>query len=247
MTESVCYAHGMPCWVDTWQPDAEAARAFYGSLFGWEFAEAPGADYLYASLGNLLVSGIGRAPAGSPAVWALHVHVDDVDRAAEQIVLAGGTQLLPAQDVAGEGRLAIVADATGVAFGIWEPRRRAGAELVGAPNSWAMSALHTTDLNRSEQFYGEVFGWELVRHADTGLCEWRLDGRLIAVATVTDGAAVPAHWAINLAVADVDATAERARSLGATLLMEPMDAQGFRNAVIADPQGGVFAVSAARH
>jgi hypothetical protein len=25
---------GVPCWIDTWQPDAEAAVGFYTELFG---------------------------------------------------------------------------------------------------------------------------------------------------------------------------------------------------------------------
>jgi len=33
------YEHGVPCWVDTWQPDADAAVAFYTQLFGWEAEE----------------------------------------------------------------------------------------------------------------------------------------------------------------------------------------------------------------
>jgi hypothetical protein len=28
------YPHGVPCWVDTEQPDVDAALAFYGGLFG---------------------------------------------------------------------------------------------------------------------------------------------------------------------------------------------------------------------
>ena len=248
MTAADHYPHGAPCWVDTWQPDPKAARAFYGPLFGWEFSEAPlneGEAYLTASLDGRLVAGIGRG-AGSPAVWAVYVRVENIDRAVADVSRAGGRQLIGPIELVGEGRLAILTDSTGVAFGVWEARDRVGAELIGAPGSWAMSALHTTDLGKSEQFYGDVFGWELVQQADTGLCEWRLDGGMIAVAVATDGVSVPAHWAINFAVADVDAFAERAVSLGASLLMAPMDTPAFRNAVIADPQGGVIAVSAAR-
>ena len=29
------YPQGVPCWIDTQQPDVEAAASFYGSLFGW--------------------------------------------------------------------------------------------------------------------------------------------------------------------------------------------------------------------
>ena len=249
MTEATRYANGVPCWVDTWQPDPSLAQAFYGSLSGWEFDEVPlsrGDTYLNASLGGRLVSGIGPGPAGSPAVWAVHIRVEDTERAIEQVARAGGRQLTESIDIADEGRTTILADSTGVAFGIWEGRRRAGAEVVGVPDTWAMSALHTTDLSKSEQFYGDAFDWELVRLPDTGLCEWRLNGRMLAVATPTDALSVPAHWAINFAVSDIDAFAERAQSLGAALLMPPMDTPGFRNVVIADPQGGVIAASAPR-
>ena len=30
---------GVPCWIDSEQPDPEAAAAFYGGLFGWQFEE----------------------------------------------------------------------------------------------------------------------------------------------------------------------------------------------------------------
>src|SRR3979490_2846571 len=33
------YIAGVPCWVDTSQPDPDAAVAFYSGLFGWEFEE----------------------------------------------------------------------------------------------------------------------------------------------------------------------------------------------------------------
>lgn len=67
----------------------------------------------------------------------------------------------------------------------------------------------------------------------------------MAVVTATDGVAVPPHWSVNLAVSDADAIAEHAAVLGGTVTMAPMDTPGLRSAVIADPQGGVIAVSAA--
>jgi predicted enzyme related to lactoylglutathione lyase len=247
MNEVINYLHGMPCWVDTWQHDAAAARDFYEAAFGWRIeAPAPPEDaYLRASLGGLAVAGIGQLPAGSgPPVWSMYVNVSDVEGATEAILQAGGQALIGPRDVAAEGRMAIVTDATGVALGLWEPETLAGAQLVGAPNSWAMSALHTADIAASERFYGTVFGWELVRHSETGLREWRLDGRLIAVASPIGDASVPPHWATNFAVAEVDAFTRRAQSLGANILASPFDTPGFRNALIADPQGAVFAVSA---
>jgi hypothetical protein len=34
MLERDGFPPGVPCWVDTAQPDPEAAAAFYGALFG---------------------------------------------------------------------------------------------------------------------------------------------------------------------------------------------------------------------
>ena len=41
MSEQERYIPGVPCWIDTAQPDPEAATAFYGGLFGWEYDDQP--------------------------------------------------------------------------------------------------------------------------------------------------------------------------------------------------------------
>ena len=40
MLERDGYMPGVPCWVDTTQPDPEAAVAFYNGLFGWDSTDA---------------------------------------------------------------------------------------------------------------------------------------------------------------------------------------------------------------
>jgi uncharacterized protein len=218
---------GSPCWVDTMQPDPKAAERFYGRLLGWTFGDPPGA----ARLDGRLVTGI---RSGGPAVWSMHVGVDDIDSALKRVTVAGGSAVgRPTED------MAVVADPTGVLFCLSTGR---AAEVTGEPGTWAMASLHTPDLDRAEAFYEKAFRWELERGDAVG--QWRLDGRLVAVVTA-DGNAPP-HWAIAFAVADVDAVAEHAQALGATVLMEPVDTPGFRSAVIADPQGAAIAVSAPR-
>jgi len=39
MPERDGYIPGVPCWIDTSQPDPEAAVGFYTDLFGWEFED----------------------------------------------------------------------------------------------------------------------------------------------------------------------------------------------------------------
>jgi len=47
-------------------------------------------------------------------------------------------------------------------------------------------------------------------------------------------------------VTDCDETAGKAGALGGTILMAPTDAAGFRSALLADPQGGVIAITERR-
>lgn len=232
------YPPGVPCWVDTMQPDPEAAATFYGGLFGWDFDDEP---YRTARLHGRRVAGLGQAPPEAPAFWATYVRVEALEATLERAIDAGGRVLVPPIEVGPHGRAAAIGDPAGVAIGLLEG---AGAELVGEPGAWAMSALHTPDVAAAQAFYASVFGWEAEPAGPgTPLMFWRLAGEVVAVVTPTEGD-VPPHWAVNFRTDDVDGLAARAVDLGGTLLMPPTDTPGFRNTVIADPQGGVIAVSA---
>jgi predicted enzyme related to lactoylglutathione lyase len=157
---------GVPCWVDTSQPDPEAAARFYAGLFGWEFEDrtpvgAPG-RYFVARLGGRDVAAIGARVDGqsSSPVWNTYIGVDNADEAAARVVRASGKVLTEPFDVADAGRMGVVADPAGAVFGLWQAYRRKGAQLVNAPGSWNWSNLNTDDLEGSKSFYGEVFGWE---------------------------------------------------------------------------------------
>ena len=70
MPERDHYIPGVPCWVDTSQPDPEAGVAFYSSLFGWEFEDVmpPGSPgkYFVARLGGGDVAAVASQPQGAP-------------------------------------------------------------------------------------------------------------------------------------------------------------------------------------
>jgi len=264
MSERTDYPSGVPCWVDTLQPDPQAAANFYGQLFGWQFDEPgpmPGGldgQYLNARMGGRLVAGIGRAPVpASTAVWSTYIRVESVEDALSRVADAGGALMIGPLDVGLDGCLAVVSDPAGVAVGLRQAAESMGAQLVNEPGTWAMSALHTPDARQAQSFYGAVFGWELELVPDAPLAFWRLPGYVggepdqpiardvVAVLSpIDETSGVPPHWAVNFRVDDVKTTAERATALGGQLLLPPTDTPGFRSAVIADPQQGVIAISA---
>ena len=131
MSEQDRYIPGVPCWVDTTQPDPEAAAAFYGGLFGWEFEDVmpPGSPgkYLIARLRGGDVAGVGSQPEGAPpsAAWNTYVWVENADETAAKVRAAGGTVLAEPFDVGDAGRMAVFADPEGAAFCVWQPRSTA--------------------------------------------------------------------------------------------------------------------------
>src|SRR5213080_4887858 len=125
MRERDGYIPGVPCWVDTSQPDPEAAVAFYSGVFGWEVEDvmppdAPG-RYFMARLRGRDVAAI--SGSDGPPSWSTYVCVDDADSAATRVRDAGGTVISEAFDVMDAGRMAVFADPEGAVFSVWQPGR----------------------------------------------------------------------------------------------------------------------------
>lgn len=108
---------GALVWTDTYVTDPEAARAFYGPLFGWIFEDVEGADHgytTYRTTGDTMggLGGLGQFPPGTPSHWMPYLGVLDTDAAVTAFAAAGGTTLLPAFD-SPFGRMATVIDPWG--------------------------------------------------------------------------------------------------------------------------------------
>ena len=161
------YPAGVPCWIDTAQPDVDAATDFYRGLFGWDFedgmpADAPG-RYCVARLHGLDVAAVGSQPEGAPPpdpFWSTYVWVDDADASATEVDAAGGTVLAEPFDVLDAGRMAAFADPSGAVFNVWQAGTHRGAQLVNEPGTWNWSDLNARDIESAKAFYGRVFGWE---------------------------------------------------------------------------------------
>jgi predicted enzyme related to lactoylglutathione lyase len=168
MSEQDRYIPGVPCWVDTTQPDPDAAVAFYRDLFGWELENVMPAgqagSYNIARIRGGDVAAVGSQPEGAPpaATWNTYVWVDDADETAGKVREAGGTVLMEPMDIGDSGRMAVFADPAGAAFCIWQAGRHRGAAIVNEHASLNFNVLNTPDLDGAAAFYGAVFGWELL-------------------------------------------------------------------------------------
>jgi predicted enzyme related to lactoylglutathione lyase len=181
MLERDGYLPGVPCWVDTSQPDPEAAVAFYRGVFGWDLEDTmpPGSpgQYFIARVDGRDVAAVGSQPEGAPpaATWNTYVWVQSADEAAAKVRAAGGRVLTDPFDVADAGRMAVFTDPEGAAFCVWQANRHKGAQLVNAPGSLNFNTLSTRERDRAKSFYGTVFGWETLELGG-GAEMWRLTG-----------------------------------------------------------------------
>ena len=166
MPERDGYIPGVPCFVDTNQPDPEGALAFYGGLFGWEFedvmpSEADG-KYFMGRIRGGDVAAVGSVPDGAPpmAMWNTYVWVESADDSAAKARKAGGSVLMEPFDVMDAGRMAVLGDPEGAVFCVWEAKEHQGAKVVNEHGSLNFNRLATRDPEGAKAFYRDVFSWE---------------------------------------------------------------------------------------
>lgn len=256
MSERTSYAPGTPSWVDLGSPDLGASVEFYGGLFGWDVPESENAEqtggYRQAMLSGKPVAGVmPLMQEGQPVAWTSYVSVADADVAADKVREAGGSVMAEPMDVLDLGRMAIFADPAGAVLGVWQPGIFAGAGLVNKPGALSWNELNTRDVGGAKEFYGAVFGWtfetedmgEGGRYTTVNLGGSPVAGILDQRERgVPEG--IPAYWGVYFAVEDTDATIERAKQLGASVMVEPIDIPVGRFAILNDPHGAMFSVIA---
>ncbi|OSP44923.1 MULTISPECIES: VOC family protein [unclassified Streptomyces] len=253
------FVDGAPNWIDVGTPDTEGAASFYGGLFGWEFAPAgpdtgAGGHGFFRLAGRIVAGGVRTAPEQGPPAWTVYFQSPDADATAKTARQARGSVPVPPTDVMRQGRTAILADQSGVPFGIREPAQHKGIEAAGEAGTLCWVELYTPDIARAAAFYHSVLGWETsavtfpdgvytsVNPAGTG--EEGMFGGLVPPAEDLAGAEPgPPHWLPYFGVGDTDAVVARAVELGGRVRLPATSLAGVgRLARLEDPYGARFAV-----
>lgn len=246
------YPEGAPCWVDASFPDIDAAKTFYGELFGWTFTggQEEFGGYEQALSDGKIVAGLMPLMPGQPeeAAWGIYYASADADATAARIREAGGQILAEPMDVSALGRMLIALDPSGAVFGIWQPGEHKGFEKKDEPNSFSWVEVQTRDTAPVDAFYDKVLPITAKQVGDgTGFDYkvWEVGGAPVAGRNkMGDGfpAEVPPHSLVYFDVQNCDDAVATVTKLGGSLVSGPNDSPFGRMAIVADPQGAGFAV-----
>jgi hypothetical protein len=254
MTEITTHAPGTPCWIDLGTPDQDQAGEFYGGLFGWEIQEDENkeatAGYRTAHLNGRAVGGVMRLmQEGQPPAWLTYIATDDAHATVAKAREAGGVVHVEPMAVLDYGTMAVLADPTGAAFGIWQAGRNSGYQVTKETGSVNWSELNTRDPEAAKAFYGSVFGWKLEEQEFEGTGSYTVismgGDAFGGILDITERvpAEVPAHWLVYFTVDDVEATVAKSTDTGGEVMFGPMVIGEVGTlAVLKDPFGAVFAV-----
>ena len=107
--------------------------------------------------------------------------------------------------------------------------------------------LMTPDTKKAQAFYQDLFGWTSTKH-DMGESTYTMfmqGDKTIGgmLKTPEDNANIPPHWMSYISVADLDATLDKVKKLGGTVIVPKTTAGDMGSfAIIQDPTGAHIAI-----
>jgi hypothetical protein len=252
------YDHGVFCWNDLATSDPDGAKTFYSALFGWTIEDTDmGTAGIYTILrlnggdvGGVYALGDEEGEMGAPSHWNAYVAVDSCDETAATARQLGGKVISEPFDIPEAGRMAVIGDPQEAVLCLWQKDSfHAGAARRGPiPGSVCWNELATTDAAGAEAFYTRLLGWASrsggsipgIPYTEFLVGE-RSVGGMLEMTDEWGGA--PPHWLVYFSVVDCDESVAKARDLGGAVIKDSFDIPNVgRMAVLADPQGAVFAV-----
>ena len=110
---------GTFCWDELHTKEMDAAKKFYGDVFGWTGkGDDGGMDYWHVRSGGKDIGGMTSHMGGPnvPPHWLAYIAVSDVDDTTKKAETLGGKVLMPAMEIPKVGRFSVVQDPTGAVF-----------------------------------------------------------------------------------------------------------------------------------
>jgi predicted enzyme related to lactoylglutathione lyase len=248
---------GTPIWYELMTADPDASKAFYDDVIGWTVEAQPSGEMDYRMIdsgsGGGAVGGVmrlteGMQAGGAKPTWLFYIGVNDVDASVEKIKTAGGSVLMPAWDIPGIGRIAMVADPQGIPFYVM---RGASDDTSTAFDRMGMgmgkcnwNELSTPDQAAGNAFYATVFGWTYPDKMPMGpMGDYvfvNVGDQVIGATMNHPGDGPPPAWRFYFRAPDIEEAAAKVTKNGGTVHAGPMEVPGGDRIIVASDTHGVM-------
>lgn len=247
--------HGSFIWYELLSLDADGSKAFYDAVVGWKIdaqASFPNGyrmigrgDGKYA--GGILPLTDEMRGHGAQPVWLGYIGVDDVDATQAKVEGDGGAVLMPAFDIPGVGRVALLADPQGAPFYVMRGTSDQDSDVFSTDEAQHVrwNELSSDDPDAAIQFYTRQFGWAQegeMYMGEFGTYRFIQAGGIGIGAVMRRMPEMPASaWTYYIGVDDIDRAAAATTAGGGRILQGPMEIPGGEYSLNAlDPQGASF-------
>lgn len=240
---------GTFCWIELATTDPRAALTFYSNVFGWSVRESSmgenGSYWIFQKnerdCASMYEQMADERAKGYPPHWTSYIGVERIEASLDHLRELGGSVLHGPFDVRELGRMAIVLDAQGAMFCLWEAKQSVGVRIRDEVNTLCWNELATRDPEAALLFYRSFAGWEMQGSPD--YVEIHHQGHGIGgIRKMRDEETAPPNWSPYFMVEDCDAATAAIEKHGGRTCMPPTTLHGGRFAVFTDPQGALFSI-----
>jgi len=240
------------CWFDLHTPDKNLSRFFYETVLGWSFEDHHvGEANAFTGLSHdgKGFGGVEPLPMDQSAQWIGYVGVDNFEARFEAVQTLGAEVMLEGINVPELGKIGILRDPSGALFALLEPADQENLSWLpsrGKPGDLDWAELSVDDVPAALDFYGAAFGWTFSEDAPESLGDYRFilrDGAPVGGIRKRPAEVPNAGWNFYGNVSELSASVERAKGLGATLLLEREVPDMVHFALLSCPQGATFGIA----
>lgn len=230
-------------WFEYVSHDPRKAQGFFGELFGWSTKAVPlpeGSYTMIAAADGTTIGGYADAPQGArDARWLPYLQVQSAADATRKVTALGGSVFKPPFKVGDVATMSVIADPHGAGVALWQPNK---PEEPPAPSAghFVWNELASKDPEASVKFYSQLGGFTLskMQMGDGAYHVLEHDGKGRAGIMAQQMPQQPHTWLPYVQVASADQAADKARRLGATIVVPPTDIPNVgRFAIFVDVQG----------
>jgi predicted enzyme related to lactoylglutathione lyase len=238
-------------WRDLMTDDIPSVKKFYSELFGWTYMDVANGDNDYT-----VILSEGKPIAGmfklrdvkaehKYSQWISYISVADMNQAINYTKNSGGKIYREPFELPNRGTVAYVFDSQNAVLAF--VKSSSGDPEDGEPvyNDWLWTELWTNNIENSNDFYTELFGYNVKKFLTAGenlYYVFQNENKPRAGMLKISFENVKPHWMPYIAVKNPSEIVKKVEQLGGTIYLGMDEIASKDAAIIADPSGAVFTV-----